>query len=104
VKFFKSQPQRVNTKARSIVANPHEVNKEIKWQESIWCKLKLKKLFLYLILSIGCRFIKRDTTWIANKVSKKLECLVLEFEFLSRFFVNPLLEVLQVIIIACFYL
>jgi hypothetical protein len=28
----------------------------------------------------------------------------LEFEFLSRFFVNLLLEVLQVIIIACFYL
>jgi hypothetical protein len=32
------------------------------------------------------------------------ECLVLEFELLSRFFVNLLLEVLQVIIIACFYL
>jgi hypothetical protein len=28
----------------------------------------------------------------------------LEFEFLSNFFVNLLLEVLQVIVIACFYL
>jgi hypothetical protein len=26
-------------------------------------------LILYLILSIGCCSIKRDTTWIANKVS-----------------------------------
>jgi hypothetical protein len=30
----------------------------------------------------------------------KLDCPVLEFEFLSRFFVNLLLEVLQVIVIA----
>jgi hypothetical protein len=32
----------------------------------------------------------------------KLDCLVLEFEFLSIFFVNLLLDVLQVIVIACF--
>jgi hypothetical protein len=37
-------------------------------------------------------------------VPRKLECLVLEFELLSRFFVNLFLEVLQVIVIACFYL
>jgi hypothetical protein len=37
-------------------------------------------------------------------VPRKPECPVLEFEFLSRFFVNLLLEVLQVIVIACFYL
>jgi hypothetical protein len=48
---------------------PSWSKKEIKWQESVWCKLKLKKLFLYLILSIGCRSIRRDTIWIANKVS-----------------------------------
>jgi hypothetical protein len=34
----------------------------------------------------------------------KSKCLVLEFEFFSRFFVNILLKVLQVIIMACFYL
>jgi hypothetical protein len=28
-----------------------------------------EEVFLYLILSIGCRSIKRDTTWIVNKVS-----------------------------------
>jgi hypothetical protein len=33
-------------------------------------------------------------------VLRKPECPVLEFEFLSRFFVNLLLEVLRVIIIA----
>jgi hypothetical protein len=33
-------------------------------------------------------------------VPRKLECPVLEFEFLSRFFMNLLLEVLQVIVIA----
>jgi hypothetical protein len=43
--------------------------KEMKWQDSILCKLKLKELILYLILSIDYRSIKRDTTWIANKVS-----------------------------------
>jgi hypothetical protein len=34
----------------------------------------------------------------------KPECPVLKFEFLSRFFVNLLLEVIQVIVIAYFYL
>jgi hypothetical protein len=29
----------------------------------------LKELIIYLILSIGSRSIKRDTTWITNKVS-----------------------------------
>jgi hypothetical protein len=33
------------------------------------------------------------------KVPRKPECPVLEFDFLGRFFVNPLLEVLQVIVI-----
>jgi hypothetical protein len=37
-------------------------------------------------------------------VPRKFECPVLEFEFLSRFFVNLLLEVLQVIVIALVYL
>jgi hypothetical protein len=37
-------------------------------------------------------------------VPRKPECLVLEFEFLSKFFVNLFLEDLQVIVIACFYL
>jgi hypothetical protein len=37
-------------------------------------------------------------------VQRKSECPVLEFEFLSRFFVNLLLEVLLVIVLACFYL
>jgi hypothetical protein len=34
----------------------------------------------------------------------KPDCPVLEFEFSSRFFVNLLLELLQVIVIAYFYL
>jgi hypothetical protein len=33
-------------------------------------------------------------------VPRKLECPVLELEFLSRFFVNLFLEVLQVMVIA----
>jgi hypothetical protein len=33
-------------------------------------------------------------------VSRKLECPILEFEFLNRFFVNLFLNVLQVMIIA----
>jgi hypothetical protein len=33
-------------------------------------------------------------------ISRKSECPILEFEFLSRFFVNLLLQVLQVIVIA----
>jgi hypothetical protein len=37
-------------------------------------------------------------------VSRKLECSVLEFEFLSILSVNILLGVLQVIFIVCFYL
>jgi hypothetical protein len=37
-------------------------------------------------------------------VPRKSECPILEFEFLSRFFANLLLEVLQVIVIALFYL
>jgi hypothetical protein len=37
-------------------------------------------------------------------VPRKPKCPVLEFEFLSRFFVNLLLKVLQVIVIAYFYL
>jgi hypothetical protein len=37
-------------------------------------------------------------------VSRKPEYLILEFEFLSIFFVNILLGFLQVIVIACFYL
>jgi hypothetical protein len=37
-------------------------------------------------------------------VPRKLEYSVLEFEFLSRFFMNLLLEVLQVIVIASFHL
>jgi hypothetical protein len=37
-------------------------------------------------------------------ILRKPECLVLEFEFLSRFFMNILLEVLQVIVIAFFSL
>jgi hypothetical protein len=37
-------------------------------------------------------------------VSRKSECSVLEFEFLSILFVNILLGVLQVIFIVCFYL
>jgi hypothetical protein len=41
----------------------------MKWQVSILCKLKLKELILYLILSIDYRSIKRDTTWIVNKVA-----------------------------------
>jgi hypothetical protein len=48
---------------------PSWSQKGMKWQESILCKLKLKKYILYLILSISCRSIKRDITWIANKVS-----------------------------------
>jgi hypothetical protein len=35
-------------------------------------------------------------------VLRKPECPILEFEFLSRFFVNLVLEVLQVIVITCF--
>jgi hypothetical protein len=34
----------------------------------------------------------------------KPDCPVLEFEFLSRFFVNLLLDVFQVIVTACFHL
>jgi hypothetical protein len=37
-------------------------------------------------------------------ILRKPECLVLEFEFLSRFFMNILLEVLQFIVIAFFSL
>jgi hypothetical protein len=37
-------------------------------------------------------------------VSRKPECPILEFELLSRFFVNLLLEILQGIVIPCFYL
>jgi hypothetical protein len=37
-------------------------------------------------------------------VPRKPECLVLKFEFLSRFFVNLLLEVIQVFVIACILL
>jgi hypothetical protein len=37
-------------------------------------------------------------------ILRKSECPVLEFQFLSRFFVNLLIGVLQVIVIACFYL
>jgi hypothetical protein len=37
-------------------------------------------------------------------VPRKSECPVLEFEFLSRFFVNIVLEVLQVIVMTYFYL
>jgi hypothetical protein len=49
--------------------NPHEVKKKWSGKIQYWCKLKLKELIIYLILSIGCRSIKRDTTWITNKVS-----------------------------------
>jgi hypothetical protein len=37
-------------------------------------------------------------------VPRKSECPILEFEFLSRLFVNLLLEVLQGIVIDYFYL
>jgi hypothetical protein len=55
------------TTSKSQCGNPHEV-KKMKWQESILCKFKLKNCILYLILSICCRSMKRDTTWITNKV------------------------------------
>jgi hypothetical protein len=51
------------------VWQPSYSQKEMKWQDSILCKLKLKELILYLIISIGCRSIKRDTTWITSKIS-----------------------------------
>jgi hypothetical protein len=35
------------------VWQPSLSQKEMKWQESTLCKLKLKKCILYLILSIG---------------------------------------------------
>jgi hypothetical protein len=37
-------------------------------------------------------------------VLRKLECPVLEFELLSRFFMNPLLEVLQIIVILVLFI
>jgi hypothetical protein len=37
-------------------------------------------------------------------VPRKMECPVLEFEFLIRFFVNLFLGVLYVIVVACFNL
>jgi hypothetical protein len=33
--------------------SPPRSQKEMKWKESILCKLKLKKYILYLILSVG---------------------------------------------------
>jgi hypothetical protein len=35
------------------VWQPSLSQKEVKWQDSILCKLELKKSFLYLILSVG---------------------------------------------------
>jgi hypothetical protein len=52
VKYSKSQPLRVNAEARSNVTTLM-VSKEMIWQESILCKLELKKYILYLILSVG---------------------------------------------------
>jgi hypothetical protein len=47
VTTFKSQSQR-----KSSCGNPQS-QKEIKWQQSTLCKLKLKKYISYLILSVG---------------------------------------------------
>jgi hypothetical protein len=44
VEYSKSHPRIVNAKARSN-SQPSWSQKEEKWQQSIWCKLKLKKLF-----------------------------------------------------------
>jgi hypothetical protein len=49
--------------------NPYEVKKRWSGKTQDWCKLKFKELILYLILSISWCSIKRDATWIANKVS-----------------------------------
>jgi hypothetical protein len=45
VEYSKSHPRRVNAKARSYW-QPSWSQKEQKWQQSIWCKLKSKKLFI----------------------------------------------------------
>jgi hypothetical protein len=55
VNYSKSQPLRANTGTRSSLTTLIKSKKEMKWQESTLCKLKLKKW--------------QDTTWIANKVS-----------------------------------
>jgi hypothetical protein len=69
VKYSKSQAPRVKMTKQDQVWQSSWSQKEMKWQQSILCKLKLKNCILYLILSIGCRYIKRNTTWVANKVS-----------------------------------
>jgi hypothetical protein len=60
VKYYKSWPLRVNAEAKSSVATLMN-SREMKWKESILCKLKFKKCILYSILSIDCCSIKRDT-------------------------------------------
>jgi hypothetical protein len=62
---------------------------------------------LYAMLSSSNIVLNSSGTYPElSKVSvmRKLDCPILEFEFLSRFFVNLLLEVLQVIVIALFHL
>jgi CRP-like cAMP-binding protein len=52
VKYSKSQPRRINAKARSSVATLMKLKRD-KWRDQLLCNLKLNKSILYLILSIG---------------------------------------------------
>jgi hypothetical protein len=52
VEYSKSQPLKSQCKNKIKSGNPHEVKKKWSGKVQYWCKLKLKKLFLYL-LSIG---------------------------------------------------
>jgi hypothetical protein len=69
VKYSNSQPLKSQCQSKIKCDTSHEVKNKWSGMIQYWCKLKLKELILYLILSIGYRSIKRDTTWIANKVS-----------------------------------
>jgi hypothetical protein len=62
---------------------------------------------LYAILSSSNIVLNSSGTYpelSIVSVMRKSDCPILEFEFLSRFFVNLLLEVPQVIVIALFHL
>jgi hypothetical protein len=69
VEYSKLHPRRVNVKVRSNW-QPSWSQKEERWQQSIWCKLKLKKLFFMFLEYRNTVLLRGVCGWSENNQVK----------------------------------
>jgi hypothetical protein len=74
VEYWKLYPWRVNAKERSNW-QPSWSQKEEKWQQSIWCKLKLKKLFFMFLEYRNTILLRRACGWSENNRVKSFSSI-----------------------------